>query len=240
MGKGRSLTGGLASKLSLLTGGVLLLAVLALTTGPYQASLDQLWDALLRYAGFSAAAPSAVDTVLFSVRIPRVAAGLLTGAALAAAGAVYQGLFRNPLVSPDILGVSAGAGLGAALSLGDLGVIALFANHEQATLPLQIYRLMGDLALADPSTAGEGRHNAEKHYRAAVRSARGRQTKSLELRAACDLGVLWSEVGRRREAKDLIAGIYNWFGEGFETHDLVRARRLLENLSRDSPRSLEH
>ncbi|MCG8462345.1 MAG: hypothetical protein MI919_39175, partial [Holophagales bacterium] len=114
--------------------------------------------------------------------------------------------------------------------------------HElgEAFFEPEIYRLMGDLALADPSTAGEGRHNAEKHYRAAVRSARGRQTKSLELRAACDLGVLWSEVGRRREAKDLIAGIYNWFGEGFETHDLVRARRLLENLSRDSPRSLEH
>ena len=117
MGKGRSLTGGLASKLSLLTGSVLLLAVLALTTGPYQASPGQLWEALLRYAGLSAALPSAVDTVLFSVRIPRVAAGLLTGAALAAAGAVYQGLFRNPLVSPDILGVSAGAGLGAALGI---------------------------------------------------------------------------------------------------------------------------
>ncbi len=54
-----------------------------------------------------------IDTVLFEVRFPRVAAAALAGAALAAAGAAYQGLFRNPLVSPDILGVSTGAGLGA-------------------------------------------------------------------------------------------------------------------------------
>nr|WP_315900612.1 iron ABC transporter permease [Mameliella alba] len=51
--------------------------------------------------------------VIWNIRLPRVAAALLVGAALAAAGASYQALFRNPLVSPDILGVSAGAGLGA-------------------------------------------------------------------------------------------------------------------------------
>lgn len=51
--------------------------------------------------------------VVWKIRLPRVAAALLVGAALAAAGASYQALFRNPLVSPDILGVSAGAGLGA-------------------------------------------------------------------------------------------------------------------------------
>ena len=55
--------------------------------------------------------------MLFVVRLPRVAAALLVGAALAGAGAAYQGLFRNPLVSPDILGVSAGAGLGAVLGI---------------------------------------------------------------------------------------------------------------------------
>jgi iron complex transport system permease protein len=60
------------------------------------------------------------------VRIPRVVASLLVGAVLAAAGTVYQGLFRNPLVSPDILGVSTGAGLGAAAGiLLSLPVIAI-------------------------------------------------------------------------------------------------------------------
>ena len=58
-----------------------------------------------------------IDTVLFEVRLPRVLAAVLVGAALAAAGAAYQTLFRNPLVSPDILGVSTGAGLGAVLGI---------------------------------------------------------------------------------------------------------------------------
>src|SRR5260221_323475 len=50
------------------------------------------------------AVPGPVDTILFQIRLPRVLAALLIGAALAAAGASYQTLFRNPLVSPDILG----------------------------------------------------------------------------------------------------------------------------------------
>lgn len=58
-----------------------------------------------------------LETVVLSVRGPRVGAALLIGAALAAAGAAYQSLFRNPLVSPDILGVSSGAALGAVLGI---------------------------------------------------------------------------------------------------------------------------
>jgi len=58
-----------------------------------------------------------VELVIFMIRMPRVLAGALVGAALASAGAAFQGLFRNPLVSPDILGASSGAGFGAALML---------------------------------------------------------------------------------------------------------------------------
>jgi iron complex transport system permease protein len=58
-----------------------------------------------------------IDTVLFEVRLPRILAAVVVGAALAAAGGAYQTLFRNPLVSPDILGVSTGAGLGAVLGI---------------------------------------------------------------------------------------------------------------------------
>jgi iron complex transport system permease protein len=61
--------------------------------------------------------PQVTDTVLFNIRVPRVLAGALVGGALAIAGATYQSLFRNPLVSPDILGVSAGASLGAVLGI---------------------------------------------------------------------------------------------------------------------------
>lgn len=69
-------------------------------------------------------------TVLFEIRFPRVVLGGLVGAILAVAGAAYQGVFRNPLADPYLLGVAAGAGLGATLAFGatsDGGFLALFA-----------------------------------------------------------------------------------------------------------------
>jgi iron complex transport system permease protein len=70
--------------------------------------------------------PASIDTVVLNVRGPRIVAAILVGAALAAAGAAYQGLFRNPLVSPDILGVSSGAALGAVVGIYlSLGVVAI-------------------------------------------------------------------------------------------------------------------
>ena len=57
------------------------------------------------------------NAVIFQIRLPRILAAMLVGAALSIAGASFQGLFRNPLVSPDKLGVSAGAGFGAALAI---------------------------------------------------------------------------------------------------------------------------
>ena len=61
--------------------------------------------------------PTQVETVLFNVRLPRVLIAALIGAGLSAAGAAYQGIFKNPMVSPDVLGASSGAGFGAALGL---------------------------------------------------------------------------------------------------------------------------
>jgi len=70
--------------------------------------------------------PATVETVVFGVRGPRVLAAVAVGAALAAAGAAYQSLFRNPLVSPDILGVSSGAAVGAVLGIFlSLNVLAI-------------------------------------------------------------------------------------------------------------------
>ena len=90
--------------------------VVAMMSGAYPVTLDGVSGALARL--WSGEAPqTAEERVLLSIRAPRVIAGLLVGAALASAGVVYQGLFRNPLVSPDILGVSAGAGLGAVLGI---------------------------------------------------------------------------------------------------------------------------
>jgi iron complex transport system permease protein len=58
-----------------------------------------------------------LESILFDVRVPRLIAGLLVGAGLSISGAAFQGLFRNPLVSPHILGVSSGAGFGAAVAI---------------------------------------------------------------------------------------------------------------------------
>ncbi|MBC3889194.1 iron chelate uptake ABC transporter family permease subunit [Acetobacterium paludosum] len=58
-----------------------------------------------------------VQSVILKVRIPRICAAILIGGALATAGATYQGLFKNPMISPDILGASAGAGFGAAMAI---------------------------------------------------------------------------------------------------------------------------
>jgi iron complex transport system permease protein len=77
-----------------------------------------------------------VETVVLQVRGPRILAALLVGAALAAAGTAYQGMFRNPLVSPDILGVSAGAALGA--------VLGIF--FSQSALVIQLGAFAGGLA----------------------------------------------------------------------------------------------
>jgi iron complex transport system permease protein len=98
--------------------GLVLLTVLAFATGRFPLSFAEL-GALAANRLFGAGyeiAPTA-ETVLLQVRGPRILAALLVGAALAAAGTAYQGMFRNPLVSPDILGVSAGAALGAVLGI---------------------------------------------------------------------------------------------------------------------------
>jgi iron complex transport system permease protein len=101
--------------------------VLAFTLGRYPVSLSDMLDVLFsRLTGRPSGAPPAVENVVLLVRGPRVAAAVLVGAALAVAGTAFQGLFRNPLVSPDILGASSGAALGAVagiyFSLGVIGI----------------------------------------------------------------------------------------------------------------------
>ena len=91
---------------------LLALTALAFAVGRYPVSPAEVLSALAGQA-----ADPTVNTVVLQVRGPRVLAALLVGAALAAAGSAYQGMFRNPLVSPDILGVSTGAALGAVLGI---------------------------------------------------------------------------------------------------------------------------
>lgn len=100
--------------------GAVFLAVLlgSLLVGRYALSPGQLVHMLwARVTGGAADWPISDDKVVFAVRLPRVAAAALVGAALAVSGAAYQGMFRNPMVSPDILGASTGAGFGAAAAI---------------------------------------------------------------------------------------------------------------------------
>ncbi|MGU3576087.1 FecCD family ABC transporter permease [Brucellaceae bacterium C25G] len=94
------------------------LAVVSLSIGKYPLSLKEIADVFIHAISPSAVPPDAMaQNIIWNIRLPRILLALLVGAALAVAGATYQGIFRNPLVSPDILGVSAGASLGAILGL---------------------------------------------------------------------------------------------------------------------------
>ena len=120
---------------SQLPGTLIALAVLiagfavAFLVGRFPISLGDiaavLWS---KVSGAPSGVSSAIEAVILQVRGPRVVAAFLVGAALAIAGTAFQGLFRNPLVSPDILGASSGAALGAVLGIYfSLGVFAIQA-----------------------------------------------------------------------------------------------------------------
>ena len=107
--------------------------LLALTQGRIDIPLSDLGQLVWSLLQGAPAPNEQVQTILLQVRGPRALAALAVGAALAVAGAAFQGLFRNPLVSPDILGASAGAALGAVLgiffSFGVFGIqMAAFAG----------------------------------------------------------------------------------------------------------------
>jgi iron complex transport system permease protein len=121
----------------LATGALIALTALAFAVGRYPVSLSEIATlAMAKLTGGAHTLPANVETVVMQVRGPRVLAALVVGAALAAAGAAYQGMFRNPLVSPDILGVSTGAALGA--------VIGIF--FSQGMFVMQLLAFAGGLA----------------------------------------------------------------------------------------------
>jgi predicted ATPase len=92
----------------------------------------------------------------------------------------------------------------------------------------EIHRLRGELTarLPHPDPA-----KAEQSFRTAVAIAREQGTRGYELRAAVSLARLWREQGRREEARDLLAPVYGWFTEGFDTADLKEAKALLDELT---------
>ena len=96
-------------------------------------------------------------------------------------------------------------------------------QHEERWWEAEISRLRGVLLLRQPGTP---QAEAEAWLQRALDVARRQEAKSLELRAAMSLSRLWQQQGKRQEAYDLLAPIYHWFTEGFDTADLQDARAL--------------
>ncbi len=116
---------------------LLVISAISLTVG---ASGANLWTALVQILrGEQIGLQESV--ILFDIRLPRLVMGILVGAALAVSGAVMQGLFRNPLADPGLVGVSAGAGLGAisAIVLGGLLPLAMREGLGYYTVPVAAF-----------------------------------------------------------------------------------------------------
>lgn len=97
---------------------LVVLAILFLTVGKYSITpIEALRIVFGRVIGLTQDWDAMSENLVFGLRLPRVIAAMLVGAALSIAGAVFQGIFKNPLVSPDFLGVSAGACVGAAVAI---------------------------------------------------------------------------------------------------------------------------
>ena len=99
---------------------------------------------------------------------------------------------------------------------------------KQRWFEAEVNRMAGEIALKIPEPDAA---KAEAYFERALAVAREQQAKSWELRAAMSMARLWRDQGKRNEARDLLAPIYGWFTEGFDTLDLKQAKVLLDGLA---------
>jgi predicted ATPase len=92
----------------------------------------------------------------------------------------------------------------------------------------EVHRGAGEIALKSLAPDTE---KAEKQFNRALSVARQQQAKSWELRAGMSMARLWRDQGKRDEARELLAPVYGWFTEGFDTLDLKQAKALLDELA---------
>ena len=102
----------------------------------------------------------------------------------------------------------------------------IIETTEERVHEAELHRVRGHLlnAIGDPSAA-------ERNYHLALEVARRQSAKPSELRASISLARLWCKQDKRTEARDLLASIYGWFTEGFDTPDLKEAKALLDDLA---------
>jgi predicted ATPase len=93
---------------------------------------------------------------------------------------------------------------------------------------VEVNRIAGEIALMSPEPDAA---KAEAYFERALAVARAQQAKSWELRAAMSMARLWRDQGKRDDARDLLAPVYGWFTEGFDTLDLKEAKNLIDELS---------
>ncbi len=104
----------------------------------------------------------------------------------------------------------------------------LVEQHEERFVEAEVCRLRGVVLLRQPGTP---QAEAEAWWQRALDVARRQEAKALELRAAMSLSRLWQQQDKQAEARELLAPIYGWFTEGFDTADLQEAKALLDTLA---------
>jgi predicted ATPase len=110
--------------------------------------------------------------------------------------------------------------------------LSLVESGGERFYAAELHRLKGALLLQQSS---DNSLIAESCFHQAISIAQNQQAKSFELRATTSLARLWQQQGKRQDAYDLLAPVYGWFTEGFDTADLIDAKALLDELSEGSP-----
>ena len=105
--------------------------------------------------------------------------------------------------------------------------MTLIETTKERLWEAEVHRTAGEIELMSRAPDAE---KAEAYFERAITTARKQQAKSWELRAATSLARLWRDQGKRQQARDLLAPIYGWFTEGFNTLDLKEAKALLGEL----------
>jgi predicted ATPase len=106
--------------------------------------------------------------------------------------------------------------------------VTFIEDTKQRWWEAEVQRTGGEIVLKSPKPDAA---KAESYFERALSIARQQQAKSWELRAAMSMARLWRDQGKRDEARDLLAPVYGWFTEGFDTRDLKEAKALLDELS---------
>jgi class 3 adenylate cyclase/predicted ATPase len=213
---------------------------------PYSLALAMWLSAIVLQVGRQTQICRDVATELFALsrerNFPTMGSGMFfLGWATADGGELEQGialmeqglplhLAVRPLNRPYMLAVLASAKAdlgnpGEALELLEDALASTEVSGERWWLA-ELHRLRGRLLVA------RGQHDeGEACFQRAIEVSRGQRAKTLELRAATGLARLWSDGGKNPEARELLAPVYGWFTEGFDTRDLKEAKSLLDALA---------